>query len=192
MSKVVLVSVCLAVLGHLGCGEEGKPGPGYADPCETAMGAVLGCPPGPTSPDTPTIYDACQRLVACGILAAEWLGHHGDPCAQSSDCPGGQCLPGHEPGVDICHYHDLDYRWCTSQMATRRPHPCDSNQSFTDQQIEMAVRCIVSTPCNALGLSFEEKLRSSDNRPDLDKYTCKDGENSFWTATICDHGLLRY
>jgi hypothetical protein len=188
MFRVVALSFCLAVL--FGCGEEGKPGPGYADPCETPMGPVLGCPPGPTAPDLPSLYDACQRLVTCGILAAEWLGTRGDPCSQSSDCPGGQCLPTSDG--DRCHYHRLDYRWCTSQLAARRTHPCDSNQSFTDQQVEMAVRCIVSTPCNALGLSFEEKLGSSDNRPDLDKYTCKDGENSFWTATICDHGLLRY
>jgi len=175
----------------LGCGEEDEPHPGYAEPCETPMRGVLGCPPAGTQTPKPTGPEACARLVACGILAGEYYGSQGQECSASAECQGGKCLP--TSSGQRCHYPYLDYEWCVSKLTDPRSDPCGSDQDFTALQVDSAVRCILSTPCGSLGLSFADKQQSSDKRGDLDKYTCKsDSKTTIWTATICDHGMLRY
>lgn len=188
MLKTSLLVLSAGVL--VACGEDGKPVPGYADPCDTPMAGTIGCPAstGVTS-SQPTIEDACHKLVSCGILAGEYLSRSGTECSTGADCKGGECLETNDG--NRCHWHYLDYRWCTGHLANPGNDPCGANQPFTAQQVESTVACISITPCASLGLLFWQK-RISDNRPDLDKFTCADGEKTTWTATICDHGLLDY
>ena len=180
----------LVVLLGFGCGEDGQPSPGFSDPCDTPMAGTIGCPATPgVRNTTPTTYDACQKLVSCGILAGEYLRRSSTSCSTSADCTGGQCLSTSDG--DRCHWSYLDYRWCVGHLSNPGRDPCTNSQSFTDQQIESALQCIWTTPCTSLGLLFWQK-RISQNRPELDKFTCADGEETIWTATICDYGLLEY
>lgn len=189
-----LAAVATAVLLLVACGEDGKPRPGFADPCSTPMAGTLGCPVAPSAATTvnPTIHDACHKLVACGILAGEFLHDSGRDCAESKDCPyGGECMVNGN-GDRHCHNNYLDYHWCTGHLSNPGTHPCSNSLRFTSQQVDTAVQCIWSTPCASLGLLFWQKRISSSDRPELDKFTCSDGQETTWTATTCDHGLLEY
>lgn len=152
-----------------GCGDDGKPTPGFAGPCDTPMAAVLGCPAGSsgTVAPVPTIEAACERLVTCGILAAEYL------------VPSG-----------TTREHRLDYRWCVDQLRQLPNDPCAGTRLDADLR-DGAVACILTTACTALGLPLAEKLKGGTERPPLDRYSCKN-DTAVWTATVCDHGLLRY
>jgi hypothetical protein len=184
-----LAWLLLALL--IGCGEEGAPHPGYAEPCDTPMGGVLDCPASTRSGSMPTIHETCQRLVSCGILAAEELSSTGNDCSTSDDCsPGQHCLS--TSSGDKCHSNRLDYQWCVVRLTTGYSSFCPGGQHFSQEQVDSIIRCIAATPCTSLGLTFEQKVSSSDHRPELDKFTCPDGKNATWTATICDHGLLDY
>jgi hypothetical protein len=157
------------------------------------MGGVLDCPAETQAGVLPTIHETCQRLVSCGILAAEELSTSGagQDCSTSDDCnPGQVCLS--TSNGDKCHTNRLDYQWCVARLTTGYSSFCTGGQYFTSEQVESIIRCIAATPCTSLGLTFAQKLISSDHRPELDKFTCPDGKNSTWTATICDHGLLDY
>jgi len=192
MYRLIRLSLLVAVVGSggTGCGTDGEPGPGYADPCDTAMGPALGCPPAaPVSASSVTITDACHHLVSCGILAGEFLGNVSGECSISADCKGGQCLT--TSNGDRCHYPYLDYQWCVGKFSGAEASVCGDTQEFTAGQVSSIIQCITTTPCASLGLQFWQKRISTDDRPELDKITCPDGKAN-WTATVCDYGLLRY
>jgi len=201
LSLVRLVAAFFLLVIWASCGEDGKPQPGYSDPCSTPMAGVLNCPPGAQENIQDfTIYDACEKMVSCGILARSYLRNEGpSDCPEGNTCDikrGGECLVLPEGGTR-CHFPYLDYWWCTSKFTQGlRSDPCatsqESNLPYTAQHLQQALRCIAVTPCAPLGLTFEDKRISSDKRPELDKYTCKDGKTKVWTATICDFGLLSY
>lgn len=187
-----LVGLALIAWIAAGCGEDGKPSPGFADPCETPMGGAIGCPPATGGlPLVATVEQACQRLVSCGILAGEYLRSSSTSCSKSADCAGGQCLK-NANGDDRCHYPYLDYRWCVGGLNPQEASLCGQTQSYSGGQVEATLQCIMTTPCTSLGLLFWQKRISSSDRPELDKITCPDGKTDYWTATVCDHGLLSY
>lgn len=147
------------------CGDEGEPLPGYPDPCDTAAAALLGCPPstgtwghGPRNAQT-----ACQRLVSCGVLAAERKVNEGRD-------------------------HYLDYAWCAERLQSPGAHsdPCGGRR-YTDGEVEAVIDCIHSTPCVSLGAALSDKGSSAEP----DSYQCANGETRR-TATVCDQGLLSY
>jgi hypothetical protein len=191
------VLVCLAL--GVGCGEDGEPGSGHYDPCDTPAAGAMGCPAGApvtTATQTFTLFDACKKLVTCGILSSDWMGSvSGTECGSSDACKGGQCLP-YSKGMR-CHYPLLDYAWCVRRFTTPPSTGC-TDEEFTDQDIAAMLDCIAKTPCGPLGLPFSGKV-NADNKQlvsskdrELDKITCKNELTTIWTATICDHGLLRY
>jgi len=157
----------LTLIG-VGCGDEGKPTPGFAGPCDTPMAAVVGCPAAGAGSLAPlaAIDGACDRLVSCGILAAEYLV----PAGGSRE-------------------HRLDYRWCVDLLRQPPNDPCAGTRLDADVR-DAAVACILTTPCTALGLPLSQKLKGSERDP-LDRYSCNN-DTAIWTATVCDHGLLRY
>jgi hypothetical protein len=200
LALIAFGAALLGLVAAAGCGEETKPHPGYADPCDTPMSSVLDCPSVsvPAEPEM-TTEAACRKLVTCGILAQSYLEPGGGAgCGDATLCkdrPGGKCLVD-DKGETRCYYPDLDYYWCTARLTVaRRSDPCDpSGQTpFTYQQVEAAVRCIQETQCGTLGLGFSDKqIGDATKRPELDKYACKDGKTTVWAATICDLGLLAY
>ena len=159
MAIVVALPLCGA------CGDDGEPAPGYPDPCDTAASALLGCPPaaGPWHENPRTIETACQRLVSCGLIAAE----------RKDDNGGDQ---------------SLGYAWCVARLQAPGSHgdPCGGRR-YTLGEVDAAVDCIHATPCTALGAAFSDK--GSDAQ--ADNYQCANGETRR-TATVCDHGLLSY
>ncbi|MBK8482108.1 MAG: hypothetical protein IPL40_13225 [Proteobacteria bacterium] len=167
LSLVGLSLVGLSVAG-LGCGDEGKPQPGFAAPCDSPMAAVAGCPTTGSANLAPpaALERACERLVTCGILAAEYLVPSGSG-----------------------RIHQLDYRWCVDALANPANNPCAGTRLDEDLR-DAAVACILTTPCTALGLPLDQKLKGSQREP-MDRYNCKNN-TTVWTATTCDHGLLRY
>jgi hypothetical protein len=175
------------------CAQEREPHAGYSDPCSTAISGALGCPAAAPLQD-PDLYQACSTLVGCGILADSYLHNSGNDCVDSNDCDktrGGECLQ--ISSGTKCHYPYLDFFWCTSRFITPpRTDPCDEKQSYTEEHAQNAVACIVATPCASLGLNFSDKHLSSERRPKLDEYTCKDGKKKIWTASVCDQGILNY
>lgn len=191
MKRFAPAGPALALLLLLGCGEEGEPSPGYADPCLTAMGPTLGCPSRPAAALQPTVAEACEKLVRCGILAREALQSTGNACSTSADCKGGQCIKDSQ-GRDRCHNNYLDYPWCVGRFSAPRADICNTSVLYSGEQVEAALECIAMVPCASLGLPLEQKYVSREHRPDLDKLTCKNQSTTAWTATICDHGLLSY
>jgi hypothetical protein len=195
----VLGGTCLVLL--LGCGDETKPHPGYADPCATPMAGALGCPITGSAPGSRslTIDEACRKLTSCGILAGELLTDSGTACGSSKECtvPGGECLPNSQ-GASRCHNPTLDFQWCVTRLSLARipgwtpTDPCDSNQSFSIEHVQATLACITTSQCGSLGASFADKRLPRAQRPEIDKYLCKDGKRARWTATICDFGLLAY
>ena len=163
------------------------------------MGATLGCPVGsnPAAAARTTASDACGRLVSCGLLAAEYYQLDASikqPCAADSDCSmdrGGRCRTATD-GRRLCHLPLLDRRWCHVRLTQGSANPCKGKQQYTALQLTHAMRCIMATPCAALGLSFGDKLLPAKQRPAMDQLTCDDGKTNKWTATACDHGLLHY
>ena len=148
-----------------GCGDDGRPAPGYVDPCDTALGTILGCVPNPRLLGDPAkAEDACAKLVSCGILAD--LRKSGDN-------------------------HSLDYAWCIDRLLGGRNDPCDGHR-YSGEELRAATQCINTTPCTALGLPLGDKFESSSNRSELDLLTCAGGDKTVWTATTCDNGILRY
>jgi len=170
------------------------------------MAGPLGCPAGTNngaSLDTgeATVEEACDKLVQCGILAESYLGEHG----QSGTCPdkpcnakpGGRCIAV-QSGFQ-CFYLYLDRYWCVLQLtALRSQNPCSMSPApaaFTTEDVAMAVSCIMATSCPALGMPFDEKIKSAEHRGEMDLFICKTTTSSNpkrWTATICDNGLLSY
>jgi hypothetical protein len=188
MRPVPLTLAVAAVFIQFGCGNSGEPSPGHADPCATPMAGVLGCP-ATDSPAPPfTLYDACAKLVDCGILAAEFLGRRtsGEPCQRSADCDRGQCIASGDDS--FCYEPFLDYEWCVGRMSSLPSDPCGGR--FTVQEMEVAVECIASIECPALGLPFGVK-RDGDARRDTDRYVCENDDRVL-TATVCDNGILHY
>lgn len=190
----------LLLLGFVacaGCGEDTKPHPGYASPCDTPAAGVLGCPLGPGSPaGSFTLADACRKLVTCGVLAESYYGQVGDICQNNGTCDSrrdGKCLPrGNETR---CHYHLLDYYWCVANLQDLGSDPCDGSDHPTPLRPEHAQEvadCIRVTTCAALGAPVNEKLQGTAQRPAIDKQLCADGKTTIWTATTCDLGLLTY
>ncbi len=180
------------------CGDEGKPVPGNADPCDTPMAGVLGCPADSqmksgtslAAVDGPfTVGDACQKLVACGILAAEHFGARGKECGNAGDCPTGECRANDE-GARHCYFHRLDHFWCVAKFSSPGDNRCDNEDDYTDSEVAAIVDCIARSPCASLGLPLTEKLDNSDS--EVDRYICNDGETKVSTATTCDQGLLIY
>lgn len=159
LASAVALSLCCA------CGDEGEPLPGYPDPCDTAAAALFGCPPSPgTWNQGPrTAQTACQRLVSCGVLAAERR-------------------------VNEARDHYLDYAWCVERMQTpgRHSDPCGGRR-YTGSEIDAVIDCIHSTPCVSLGNALSDKGSGAE----ADSYQCANGETRR-TATVCDHGLLSY
>jgi len=192
----VLVSAAL-----VSCGEEGKPRPGHLDPCQSAVGAVLGCSPTealgqqgqPAAGTGFGVADACNKLVACGQLAGEWFGGYSniDSCKNDGDCGPGRCLQPEGQKSRRCYVHRMDYAWCVARLSNPSTDRCGSG-NFTQQDVALALECIARTQCIALGLPLAEKLRSSDSRSPVDKFTCKDGKTVVSTISTCDHGLLNY
>lgn len=176
--RVIRASLVLGVIVALtACGAEGddpdhadKAVPGWADPCDTPMAGVLGCPATPGSSQQGTRpEDACAYLVSCGILADKHERKSGDNWVPY-----------------------LDYRWCVDRLRNPIDRRCDVGGRYSVEEIRSAIACIVSTPCGVLGAPLTEKDQSSSRRPDLDEYFCADGNTQIWTATTCDHGLLAY
>jgi hypothetical protein len=60
------VGILVALLGALACG---GPQQGYYGPCDEPAGRVLGCDEPPKG-DVFTAWDACQKLVTCGVRLA--------------------------------------------------------------------------------------------------------------------------
>lgn len=157
-----------------GCGADGDdpnhhdvPVPGYAGACSTPMAGVLGCPASPVIPPAATPEQACGKLVTCGILADQREVKSGDNWI-----------------------HALDYRWCVNRLRDPGDRRCADGR-YTLEEVDLAVRCILATPCATLGAILTQKLENRDKRPDIDEYRCADN-TSIWTATVCDHGLLYY
>ncbi|PID38229.1 MAG: hypothetical protein CSB49_06630 [Proteobacteria bacterium] len=171
---VLALSMSLALVA---CGAEGddpdhadKPVPGWADPCDTPMAGVLGCPATPgSSRSAARPEDACVYLVSCGILADKHEVKSGD---------------------EWRHY--LDYRWCTERLRTPIERRCSVGGHYSMQEVSATISCILATPCGVLGAPLSEKDQGTSRRPDFDAFFCADGKTEIWTATICDHGLLAY
>lgn len=191
-------ALCAALLPALAsCGDHDTTG-GFADPCQTAMAGVLGCParsgyPGEASF---TAADACRKLVSCGILAATNYKVSGStrPCNADSDCAAstGEACRKASDGRLWCHAPMLDQRWCHVRLTQGTTDPCNKSQPYSTQIINNALQCIADTNCEALGLPFSHKTLPVDSRPRLDLYTCDNNKSHIWTASACDHGLLRY
>lgn len=127
------------------------------------MGGVFGCP-ATSADDTPyTLETACSKLVSCGVLAAERL-------------------------VGDEKRHALDYHWCVRRLSSPGSDPCDGSRHFTAPEVAAATDCIRATHCAALGLPLSDKLRGNAEQ---DEYRCANDSRKK-TATVCDHGLLRY
>ncbi len=198
MSKSFGVLGAAAVVLLVGCGDETKPHPGYADPCTTAMAGALGCPARVAAPvDRPlTVDEACRKLVSCGILAGRYLRDSGTGCSTSKECTatGAECLA-NSSGNLRCHNPALDFTWCVVKLSLPRgaTDPCDQNIAFSVEHVEATLACIGASPCSSLGASFADKLLQSSQRPAIDKYLCENNPKLVrWTATTCDFGLLYY
>ena len=159
LAGAVVVVLCCA------CGDDGEPLPGYPDPCDTAAAALLGCPPSPglSGPGPRSVQTACQRLVSCGVLAAERKVNDGRD-------------------------HYLDYAWCAGRLHGPGAHsdPCGGRR-YTSAEVQTVIDCIHATPCVSLGAALSDK----GSRAEADSYQCANGETRR-TATVCDHGLLSY
>ncbi len=177
------------------CGDQG-PTAGLADPCLTAMGAVLDCPARGDLPGAFSAGDACGKLVSCGILAASnYRVLNGTrPCTADSDCDAatGQACRVASDGRRWCHTPVLDRRWCHLRLTRSVADPCQQGRTFSAQIVQDALRCVAATPCETLGLPLDQKSVPANQRKTLDYYTCSDNKTQVWTATTCDHGLLRY
>jgi hypothetical protein len=188
----------LLVVGLAGCGDEGKPRPGYADPCSTPMAGALGCPASATGSGSARMgpADACRKLVQCGILAQQFLRDSSTACDNNTVCTagaGGECRVNAQ-NQSRCHYPTLDLYWCVTRLTLARDRidPCNDKQPFTAEHVEAALQCIAATPCAALGLAFDDKRLPAERRPELDRFTCLGNSKTIWSATICDFGLLWY
>jgi hypothetical protein len=203
MLKLLITGLLVILVA--GCGETGKPNPGYGDPCDTAAAGLLGCPAvsGPSQAVT-AVADACRKLVVCGVLAESYMQSSGTACENSSTCTGagGECLVTPK-GESTCHYPTLDYWWCVRrlQLTSTVTNPCDDKGRFTAEHVQQAIACIEATPCASLGLSFATKRLSpctSETTPGtpcrtaMDEITCADQTHTAWTATTCDYGMLSY
>ena len=183
------------VLATSACGDHDPTG-GFADPCLTPMAPVLHCPARSGHAALPvTAADACRKLVSCGVLAASNLEVLGTtrPCQVDSDCvlSSGEACQQASDGRLWCHTPVLDQRWCHLRLSGGGVDPCDKKQSFTSEIVGNVLRCIADTTCETLGLPFSHKKLPVDSRPQLDLFTCEN-KSHIWTATACDHGLLRY
>jgi len=191
--SLVLTGLILAVTS---CGDQDTTS-GFADPCDTPMAGVLGCPARSGYPGkTFTASDACRKLVSCGILAAAnyTVLNTTRPCAFDSDCAAssGEACKKASDGRLWCHTPVLDQRWCFIKLSQGGADPCDRTRTFSAQHINGALQCIADTKCEALGLPFSDKVLSKDRRPQMDLFVCEKPKNHIWTATLCDHGLLQY
>jgi hypothetical protein len=162
------------------------------------MAGVLDCPAQAINPPADSISEACRKLATCNILADTHMHESGTACSSSEECnregrgPGGECLT-NEKGESRCYYHNLDYFWCVLRFTQLDNDPCDGNVRFTVDNVQAAIGCIAVTGCSALGASFPEKQQRQNGKvADNDKYVCKNGTTTIWTATICDGGLLEY
>lgn len=214
LASLALAGIMIMIMGLLvACGEDGEPGSGFYNPCETPAAGAVGCPTNttttsPSDPQSATLHDACKKLVTCGLLASEWYGDISGECSSSDTCATtpraketggpGKCLPSpSDKTKTVCAYHRLDYTWCVARFSIPGASGC-TTQPFVDQDITSMIGCITSTQCGTLGLSLERKRFFLDHTQlpktefELDEITCKNGTTTIWTATICDHGLLRY
>ena len=186
--------LCLGGAAMLtGCGDDTSAHPGNAGFCSGALTAAFPCPRQQARRDAddsdPSVAKACDRLVECGLLAAEFLGSVGQSCGDDADCGDGRCLEAGN-GSLRCHRPYLDRRWCTSRLSLGASDPCGEGR-FGQQESLLVRRCILRTPCHALGLQFADKRRPSSRRPSADNFTCDNGD-TVSSATICDPGLLTY
>jgi hypothetical protein len=202
--------ICLAIFGLFficSCGEDAHPGSGYSSPCDTPAFGAMGCPARPPSTsNSVTIYDACNKLVSCGVLANEWFGYSSGDCSTAASCANtstaratggpGRCIK--SGNNQRCYYHAMDYAWCVARFSTPGSHPC-AGKPFVSDDIKSILSCIASTPCSTVGLALDDRYSRSTSRPHLrprkeresDKITCNNN-HIYWTATTCDQGLLRY
>jgi hypothetical protein len=158
------------------------------------MAGPLGCPFTPQSPaSTATYFDACKKLVECGILSADFLGKRGEKCFDNLECGSGACLAP-DNGEQRCYFHYLDYHWCTARLSSPGADPCEKEKFFSSGHLASAIFCIMSTPCNALGLPFALKLDPKKMALDehQDVYMCQNGKLYVATATTCEQGILQY
>lgn len=156
------------------------------------MAGAMGCPAATNTPQQPyDHFDACGKLVTCGVLAADYLSSTGTSCSKSSDCQGGTgvCIRNSQ-GQNRCAYHRLDYSWCVAQFVTTPSDPC-SGLRYSASQVSAIIDCIRQTPCEAMGLPFAAKQLGTDHTA-LDSFTCSSASERRRTATVCDNGLLRY
>lgn len=205
------IQAWLAIFGLIficSCGEDAQPGSGYSSPCDTPAAGAMGCPARPPSSTTNslTIYDACNKLVGCGVLASEWFGYQSGDCSTASSCANtstaratggpGRCIK--VGNNQRCAYHYMDYAWCVARLSTPGSHPC-AGKPFVSDDINAILSCIANTPCGNLGLAMDDRyirnnmslnLRPRKDR-ESDKITCNNNHR-YWTATACDQGLLRY
>jgi hypothetical protein len=180
----------------IGCGG-GGPRPGYAEACATNMSSLLECDPmGWDGTGESSILEACRRLVTCGVLASSNpTEEEGSSCFSDGDCDesrDGRCKASGSGPADRCAYPWLDLRWCVRRLSQPGADPCSTGRSFSVSQVALATTCIADTPCEALGLSFSEKMLPEDARPALDFATCRSSPTRIATATVCDQGLLQY
>jgi hypothetical protein len=161
--------VALLAAFVVACGDDNKPVPGYSHPCDTPFSGSLDCPPAPPPsrqeipPET-----VCSRLVGCAILATDRMVK-----------------------VNNSFVHSLDFRWCIGRFVAGTSHACNTGTRMTYEQVQSAARCIMATPCESLGLPLGQKIKPAASRPKMDSFRCAN-DTTIWTATVCDHGLLRY
>ena len=164
-SSLALGATFVAVLlCALSCGDDNTPATGYSDPCVTPFGPILACEAKTVAVNTFGAREACDKLVACGVIAGEFVSNN---------------------------VHRLDFSWCVERLLEPPSSPCDGNRRFSSGEVDAAIACIKTTPCPALGLPLPQKRSSGQSRGELDRYTCANG-NATQTATVCDHGILRY
>ncbi len=179
----------------VGCSDDKEPQTGYTDPCATPLAGPLGCPLSRQIPSSDhTIFDACSRLVDCGILSAEYFKRTEQGCINDLECGSGKCLTTKD-NQQKCYYHYLDYLWCVNRFSSIGADPCAKDKNFNSGDLSSAVFCIMTTPCNALGLPFALKLdpaKNLDSDAQQDTFMCQNGKYYIATATTCEQGILDY
>jgi hypothetical protein len=91
MRRLRLLGCSLACL-LVACGGEQQ---GYYGPCDEPAGRVLGCEDEPVEPDSFDAWDACHKLVTCGVIFAD-----DDPDAPDQPTPLDACVDQIEDAFD--------------------------------------------------------------------------------------------